>query len=141
MEYPRDGEALWVLTPDGEPHLACLRPGPAAQRKLHPLERSLILDNYATQKTAAVERWLRRHPRWQLQFIPTHTSWLNQVERFFARITQERIRRGVFRSSGELHAAIADYFDHHNQDPKPFRGTDSADAILGKVASLCKKLS
>lgn len=105
------------------------------------LEIHAILDNYATHKTAAVEQWLRRHPRWQLHFIPTHSSWLNQVERFFARITQERIRRGVFRSLGELHAAIADYIEHHNQDPKPFRWTANADEILGKVAALCKKLA
>ena len=104
------------------------------------LEVHAILDNYATHKTAAVENWLRRHPRWHLHFIPTHSSWLNQVERFFARITQERIRRGVFRSVGELHAAIADYVAHHNQAPKPFRWTATADSILEKVASLCKKL-
>jgi transposase len=105
------------------------------------LDIHAILDNYATHKTAAVEAWLRRHPRWQLHFIPTHSSWLNQVERFFAKITQERIRRGVFRSVGELHQAIAEYIDHHNQAPKPFRWTASADSILGKVASLCKKLA
>lgn len=104
------------------------------------LDIHAILDNYATHKTAAVEQWLRRHPRWHLHFIPTHSSWLNQVERFFAKITQERIRRGVFRSVGELHAAIADYIAHHNQAPQPFRWTATADTILNKVASLCKKL-
>lgn len=104
------------------------------------LEVHAILDNYATHKTEGVENWLRGHPRWHLHFIPTHSSWLNQVERFFAKITQERIRRGVFRSVGELHEAIADYIAHHNQAPKPFRWTASADSILGKVASLCKKL-
>ena len=104
------------------------------------LEVHAILDNYATHKTAAVEAWLRRHPRWQLHFIPTHSSWLNQVERFFAKITQERIRRGVFRSVGELHEAIADYIAHHNRAPKPFCWTATADSILEKVASLCKKL-
>ncbi len=78
------------------------------------LEIHAILDNYATHKTAAVEAWLRRHPRWHLHFIPTHSSWLNQVEHSFAEITQKRIRRGVFRSVGELHVAIADCIDHHN---------------------------
>lgn len=100
-----------------------------------------VLDNYATHKTDAVESWLRKHPRWQMHFIPTHSSWLNQVERFFAKITNERIRRGVFRSVGELQEAIESYIANHNQAPKPFRWTASADLILGKVASLCKKLA
>ena len=100
-----------------------------------------ILDNYATHKTAAVESWLRKHPRWQMHFIPTHSSWLNQVERFFAKITNERIRRGVFRSVGDLKEAIESYIANHNAAPKPFRWTASADAILGKVGALCKKLA
>ena len=100
-----------------------------------------VLDNYATHKTDTVEKWLRKHPRWHLHFIPTHSSWLNQVERFFAKITNERIRRGVFRSVGELQAAIESYIANHNQSPKPFRWTASADLILGKVAALCKKLT
>jgi transposase len=100
-----------------------------------------ILDNYATHKTEAVESWLRKHPRWQMHFIPTHSSWLNQVERFFAKITNERIRRGVFRSVSELRDAIEAYIANHNRAPKPFRWTASADAILGKVAALCKKLA
>jgi transposase len=100
-----------------------------------------ILDNYATHKTEAVESWLRKRPRWQMHFIPTHSSWLNQVERFFAKITNERIRRGVFRSVGELQQAIESYIANHNQAPKPFRWTATADAILGKVGALCKKLT
>jgi transposase len=105
------------------------------------LEVHAILDNYATHKTEAVENWLRQHPRWHLHFTPTHSSWLNQVERFFAKITNERIRRGVFRSVKELELAIESYIDHHNQAPKPFQWTASADLILGKVAALCKKLA
>ncbi len=104
------------------------------------LDIHAILDNYATHKTAAVENWLRRHPRWQLHFIPTHSSWLNQVERFFAQITDKRIRRGVFRSVDELKAAIDDYITQHNEAPKPFRWTATTESILEKVASLCKKL-
>jgi transposase len=104
------------------------------------LEVHAILDNYATHKTAAVEDWLAQHPRWQLHFTPTHASWLNQVERFFAKITTENIRRGVFRSVGELHQSIAAYIAAHNRAPKPFRWNASADLILGKVASLYKKL-
>ena len=105
------------------------------------LEIHAVLDNYATHKTDAVERWLRKHPRWHMHFIPTHSSWLNQVERFVARITNERIRRGVFRSVGELEEAIEAYIANHNQTPKPFRWTATADRILGKVGALCKKLA
>ena len=97
----------------------------------------LILDNYATHKTAEVARWLKSRPRWHLHFIPTHSSWLNQVERFFAQITSRRIRRGCFRSVAELRQTITDYLAHHNANPKPFRWTASADMILEKVANLC----
>jgi transposase len=105
------------------------------------LDIHAVLDNYATHKTDAVESWLRKHPRWHMHFIPTHSSWLNQVERFFAKIATERIRRGVFRSVGELQKSIEAYIANHNQAPKPFRWTASADLILGKVASLCKILA
>jgi transposase len=105
------------------------------------LQIHAVLDNYATHKTDAVEAWLAKHPRWHLHFTPTHSSWLNQVERFFAKLTQERLRRGVFRSLAELEQAITAYIDAHNKSPKPFRWTANADMILGKVASLCKKLT
>lgn len=104
------------------------------------LEIHAVLDNYATHKTAAVENWLAKHPRWHLHFTPTHASWLNQVERFFARITNERLRRSVFRSVAELEQSIESYIQAHNSSPKPFRWTANADLILGKVAGLCKKL-
>lgn len=104
------------------------------------LEVHIILDNYATHKTEAVEDWLAGHPRWKLHFTPTHSSWLNQVERFFARITQERIRRGVFKSVADLERAMKDYIAHHNQSPQPFRWTASAASILGKVGAICKEL-
>ena len=100
-------------------------------------EVHLILDNYATHKTAEVARWLKSRPRWHLHFIPTHSSWLNQVERFFAQITTRRIRRGCVRSVADLRQAISDYLAHHNANPKPFRWTASADTILEKVANLC----
>ena len=105
------------------------------------LEIHAVLDNYATHKTEAVETWLAKHPRWHLHFIPTHSSWLNQVERFFAKITSERIRRGVFRSVAELQTAIEGYIAKHNEMPKPFKWTASADVILGKVGALCKELT
>jgi transposase len=97
------------------------------------LDLHLILDNYATHKHAKVKTWLAKHPRFHLHFTPTSASWLNQVERFFGLITQERIRRGVFTSVPQLEAAIHDYLDHHNAHPKPFVWTKSAEEILAKV--------
>jgi transposase len=98
------------------------------------LDLHLIVDNYATHKTPAVKRWLKAHPRFHLHFTPTSASWLNMVERFFAEITRNRIRRGVFKSVAELKAAITDYLEKHNADPKPFVWTKSAGEILEKVA-------
>ena len=86
------------------------------------LEVHAILDNYATHKTAAVENWLRRHPRWHLHFIPTHSSWLNQVERFFAKITEKRIRRGVFRSVAELQRRSPNTSPGTTRHPNPSAG-------------------
>jgi transposase len=104
------------------------------QRTLPGLDLHLIVDNYATHKTPAVKRWLKRHPRFHLHFIPTASSWLNMVERFFAEITRKRIRRGIFKSVDELKSAILEYLDNHNTDPKPFIWTKSAGEILEKVA-------
>ena len=97
------------------------------------LDVHLIADNYATHKHPKVKAWLARHRRFQMHFTPTSASWLNLVERFFAEITRKRIRRGVFRSVVELQAAIKDYLDHHNTDPKPFVWTASASSIIEKV--------
>lgn len=105
------------------------------------LEIHAVLDNYAAHKTHKVRLWLARHPRWHLHFIPTHSSWLNQVERFFAKITEQRIRRESFRSVEDLRKTILEYIDHHNQNPKPFKWTASADLILGKVENFCKSLA
>ena len=104
------------------------------------LDLHLIVDNYGTHKTAEVQAWLKKHPRFKLHFIPTSSSWLNLVERFFAEITGKRIRRGVFTSVAELEAAIHDYLDHHNADPKPFIWTKSAAVILEKEARARDKL-
>ncbi len=98
------------------------------------LDLHLIADNYATHKHPKVKAWLAKHPRFHMHFTPTSASWLNQIERFFGLITSDRIRCGVFRSLAELEAAIQDYLDHHNADPKPFVWTASAIAILEKVA-------
>lgn len=102
------------------------------------LDVHLILDNYATHKTAEVRGWLARHPRFHLHFTPTSASWLNLVERFFAEITERRIRRGTFRSVASLECAIMDYIAHRNQAPKPFIWTATADDILDKVRSFCE---
>ena len=98
------------------------------------LDLHLIVDNYTTHKTREVRAWLAKHPRFKLHFIPTSSSWLNLVERFFAEITGKRIRRGIFRSATELEAAIQDYLTRHNADPKPFVWTKTADAIITKTA-------
>src|SRR6516165_5152019 len=97
------------------------------------LDLHLILDNYSTHKTKQVQNWLKRHKRFKLHFIPTSSSWLNLVERFFALITEDAIRRGVFKSVAELEAAIAAYLTNHNAISKPFVWTKSADVILRKV--------
>src|SRR5712675_2190619 len=81
------------------------------------LDLHLIADNYATHKHPAVKTWLAKHPRFHMHFTPTSASWLNQVERFFGLITEDRIRRGVFTSVAELETAIHDYLEHHNAHP------------------------
>ena len=98
------------------------------------LDLHLVVDNYATHKTPAVKRWIKAHPRFHLHFTPTSASWLNMVERFFAEITRNRIRRGAFKSVAELKGAIMRYLENHNADPKPFIWTKSAGQILEKVA-------
>jgi transposase len=93
----------------------------------------LIVDNYATHKTPAVKRWLKANPRIHLHFTPTSASWLNMVERFFAEITRNRIRRGAFKSVAELKQAIMQYLEKHNAAPRPFVWTKSVSQILQKV--------
>ena len=93
----------------------------------------MIVDNYATHKHPRVQRWLSRHPRFHMHFTPTGCSWLNMVERLFRDLTQNRLRRGIFRSIEELIEAIGNYIDHHNENPKPFIWTAKAADILEKV--------
>ena len=97
------------------------------------LDLHCIADNYATHKKQAVKDWLAKHPRFHIHFIPTASSWLNLVERWFGNITTARIRRGVFTSVPELVRAIYDYIEHHNVNPKPFVWTKSAHDIIRKV--------
>jgi len=101
------------------------------------LEVHLVMDNYATHKTRLVRDWLAKRPRWHVHLTPTSASWLNQVERFFALLTEKRIRRGVHRSVAELTADITDFIEQHNAEPKPFRWTKSADDILASIERFC----
>jgi transposase len=97
------------------------------------LDLHLIADNYSTHKHPKVERWLKRHPRFHMHFIPTSSSWLNMIERWFREITDKRIRREAFTSVPQLIAAIDDFIRNHNQDPKPFIWTAPVQDILEKV--------
>lgn len=106
------------------------------QKDLH-----LIVDNYATHKHPKVQRWLARHPRFHIHFTPTSSSWLNMVERFFRDLTQNRLKRGVFRDVEELVMAIGDYIDKHNLNPKPFIWTAKATDILQKVTRARQSLN
>ena len=98
----------------------------------------LIVDNSSTHKSPPVKRWLTRHPRVHLHFIPTGSSWLNMVERWFGEITKKRIRRGTFRSVKDLIAAITEYLRTYNEAPTRFVWTKDADMILGKIRR-CKE--
>jgi transposase len=98
------------------------------------LDLHLIVDNYATHKHPKVLAWLKRHPRFHVHFIPTSSSWLNLVERWFREITDKRIRRGTFRNVPQLIAAIEEFIQQHHHNSKPFAWTAKGDAILAKVA-------
>ena len=100
----------------------------AAARELH-----LIVDNYATHKHPKVRAWLERHPRFHFHFTPTSASWLNAVEGFFAKLTRQRLKRGVFKGIVDLQAAINRYLAETNNNPKPFTWTADPDAIIEKV--------
>jgi transposase len=103
------------------------------------LDVHIVLDNYGTHKTDIIRKWFAKRPRFHVHFTPTYGSWLNLVERWFAEITNKRIRRGVFRSVRELEAAIRDYIDVHNEAPKPFVWTRTADEILASIARFAQR--
>jgi transposase len=152
-DYKRHGTTTLFAALDVRTGLvvgACLPPHRAKEflRFLRKIDRAtkksldlhLVLDNYATHKTPQVKAWLAKHPRFHLHFTPKGASWMNLVERFFAEITTKRIRRGVFKSVGELEDAIRDYLDQHNADPKPFVWTKTANAVLAKERRALEKL-
>lgn len=101
----------------------------------------LIVDNYGTHKHPAVEVWKTLHPRFHFHFIPTSSSWLNLVERWFREITTKRIRRGIFRSVADLEAAITEYLAANNAQPKPFIWTATSKDILAKIARASSHLN
>jgi transposase len=103
------------------------------------LDLHLVLDNYATHKTPAVKAWLLKHPRFHLHFTPTSSSWMNLVERWFAELTNRKLRRSAHRSVTELEADIRRWINEWNADPKPFVWTKTADAILNTLAAYCRR--
>ena len=105
------------------------------------LDVHLIMDNYGTHKTPKVREWFARHPRFHVHFTPTSASWINQVERWFATLTEKQIRRGTHRSTRQLEQAIRAYLDTYNADPKPFVWAKSADDILASIERFCLRIS
>ena len=105
------------------------------------LDVHLICDNYGTHKHARVKNWLARRPRFHLHFTPTYSSWLNQVERWFALLTERQIRRGTHRSTVELEQAIRAYLEINNRNPTPFVWTKTADEILESLKRFCLRTS
>ncbi len=102
-------------------------------------EVHVILDNASIHKAPPIRHWLAKRPRYHLHFTPTASSWLDQVERFFAVLTARQLRRGVHRSVEELEAAVLAYVARHNAEPKPFRWSESADQILASVGRACER--
>ena len=105
------------------------------------LDLHLVLDNYATHKTPAIHQWLLKHPRFHLHFTPTSSSWLNLVERWFAELTNRKLRRSAHRSVTELEDDIRKWINEWNKDPRPFVWTKSADDILETVAEYCQRIT
>jgi len=99
------------------------------KRPLH-----LVIDNYGTHGTAEVKAWLKKHPRFVMHYVPTSCSWLNLIERWFAELTNKRIRRGSFLSVDDLTTAIEEFLSAWNENPKPFVWTATVDSILAKLA-------
>lgn len=101
----------------------------------------LVCDNYGTHKTAAINTWLAAHPRFHMHFTPTSSSWINQVERWFAYLTDDLLRRSDHRSVQALEKDIRDWVQHWNENPKPFIWTKTAEQILESLGRLLKRIS
>ena len=104
------------------------------------LEVHLICDNYATHKTDTITKWLAAHPRFHMHFTPTYSSWLNQVERWFALLTDKRLRRGTHTSVAALEKDLRDWIKTWNQDPRPFAWTKTADEILDRLTAYLQRI-
>jgi len=105
------------------------------------LDVHLVMDNYGTHKTPAVRAWFARHQRFHVHFTPTSASWLNQVERWFAMLSEKQIKRGTHRSTLALEKAIREFLSVHNENPKPFAWNKTADQILASLARFCQRTS
>lgn len=105
------------------------------------LDLHLVLDNYATHKTPQVKEWLLKHPRFHLHFTPTSSSWLNLVERWFAELTNRKLRRSAHRSVAELKADVQQWINEWNANPKPFVWTKTAEQILETLAGYCQRIN
>lgn len=103
------------------------------------LDVHLVMDNYGTHKTPLIKNWLLKRPRFHVHFTPTHGSWLNLVERWFAALTTKQLRRGAHRSVTQLETAIREFIDAHHADPKPFVWTKTADEILASIARFAQR--
>ncbi len=101
------------------------------------LDIHVIMDNYGTHKTKLIRDWFLKRPRWHVHYTPTSASWLNQVERFFALLTERALKRGIFSSVRELETAIKTYIETTNAQPKPFRWTKTAGGILASIQRFC----
>jgi transposase len=99
----------------------------------------VVVDNSSIHASPPIRRWLRLHPRFHLHFTPTYSSWLNLVERWFAKLTEEALRRASHVSTRELREAIERYIEATNDEPRPFVWTKSADEILASVARFCAR--
>ena len=103
------------------------------------LDVHVIMDNASSHKTKLIRDWFAKRPRWHTHFTPTSSSWINQIERFFALLGEQQIKRGAHRSIKELEAAITAYIDARNADPKPFRWTKTAEDILASIERFCRR--
>ena len=102
-------------------------------------EVHIILDNSSIHKTPSIKRWLQMHPNVQFHFTPTHSSWLNLIESWFAKLTRQQLKRGVYRSIQDLEAAILAYIEANNDSPVPFVWTRTADQVLERIGHFCQR--
>ncbi|MFV2012397.1 MULTISPECIES: IS630 family transposase [unclassified Micromonospora] len=105
------------------------------------LDVHLVCDNYGTHKTPAVRAWLAKHPRFHMRFTPTGSSWINQVERWFGHLTEQKIRHGVHKSVQALEADIRSWIADWNTNPRPFTWTKTTEEILESLARFCRRIS